>query len=206
MCISTPIITAVCPSVDACLVIDTSDSINHENLNKMFEFLGEFGSKLNIGRSAGQVLVAAVTFGRRAENPFGFQDNVDETSLANALRNLKRVRASHGTRTSLGLNKCRKLFNDTGRSGSDRLIIVITDGTSSEGGTLTAAINDIANANIRVIAIGLTEPGTPQRRLREINDQLDQIALGQAKNAFTRQFSQMNSLLRRLCQLVETCP
>ena len=206
MCISIPIITAFCPSVDACLVIDTSDSINRENLNRMFQFLGEFGGKLNVGPSAEQVLVAAVTFGREAENPFGFHDNVDNTSLADALRNLNRVEASRGTRTSLGLNKCWELFNDTGRSGSDRLIIVITDGTSREGDPLTTAINDIANAKIRVIAIGLTEPGTPPRRLRQINEQLNQIALGQASNAFIRQFSQMNSLLRRLCQLVETCP
>ena len=172
----------------------------------MFEFLGEFGGKLNVGRSAEQVLVAAVTFGRTVENPFGFNSNLDNASLANALRNLKRVGAPHGTRTSLGLDKCRELFDDTGRSNCDHLIITITDGTSSEGDALTAAISAIANDNIRVIAIGLTKPRTPRQRLRDINEQLNQIALGQAGNAFIRQFSKMNSILRRLCRLVETCP
>ena len=172
----------------------------------MFDFLGEFGGKLNVGRSAGQVLVAAVTFGRRAICSFGFNTYLDNASLADALRNLNRVEYSRGTKTSLGLNKCREVFDGTSRNNSDRLIIVITDGTSSEGDPLTTAINDIANDKIRVIAIGLTEPGTPQRKLREINEQLNEIALGQAGNAFTQQFSQVNSLPGRLCQLVETCP
>ena len=172
----------------------------------MFEFLGEFGSKLNVGPSAKQVLVAAVTFGKNVENPFGFDTYLDNTSLANALNNLNRVEAPRGTKTSLGLDKCRELFHGTSRNNSEHLIIVITDGTSSEGDALTAAINAIATDNIRVIAIGLTEPGTPQSKLREINDQLNEIALGQTRNAFTQHFSQINSILPRLCQLVENCP
>ena len=101
----------------------------------MFEFLEELGGKLNIGPSAEQVLVAAVTFGREVENPFGFYTYLDNTSLAEALRNMSRVQVSHGTKTSKGLNKCRKLFSGTGRSNSDRLIVVLTDGTSNEGDT-----------------------------------------------------------------------
>ena len=200
------IITAICPPVDVCLVIDTSDSINSNNLNTMFEFLGEFGGKLNVGPSAGQVLVAAVTFGREVECPFGFQDNVDNTSLADALRNLNRVQFSSGTKTSKGLNKCRELFNDTGRCNSDHLIIVLTDGTSNEGDTLTAAINQVATDKIRVTAIGLIKDGTPQRRLKNIKTQLIQIALGNRENVFTRSFDDLNDLILDVAEQVQTCP
>ena len=172
----------------------------------MFEFLGEFGSKLNVGPNAEQVLVAAVTFGREVECPFGFQDNVDNTSLADALRNLNRVQFSSGTKTSKGLNKCRELFNDTGRCNSDRLIIVLTDGTSNEGDTLTAAINQIATDKIRVTAIGLIKDGTPQRRLKIIKTQLIQIALGNRESMFNSSFADLKDLTGNVVRQVQSCP
>ena len=196
------IITA-CPPVDVCLVIDTSDSISRRNLNTVFEFLGEFGSKLNVGSSVEQILVAAVTFGRNCENPFSFYNYTDNTSLANALRNLDRVVDSRGTKTSLGLNKCREL---TGRNNSDRCIIVLTDGTSNEGDTLTAAINETATDNIKVAAIGLIKDGTSQQRLKDINKQLIEIALGNQENVFATSFSDLNDIIGDVVQKVQTCP
>ena len=172
----------------------------------MFKFLGEFGGKLNVGPSAEQVLVAAVTFGRNVENPFGFHTYLDNTSLAEALRNMRRVQVSNGTKTSKGLNKCQELFNGTGRSNSDHLIIVLTDGTSNEGGTLTAAINAIANDNIRISAIGFIKDGTPKRRLRVINKHLSGIALGNRENVFTTSFADWNNLPGDVVQQVQTCP
>ena len=200
------IIAAICPPVDVCLIIDTSDSINDKNLNKTFDFLGEFGGKLNVGRSAEQVLVAAVTFGREVENPFGFYTYLDNTSLAEALRNMDRVQFSRGTKTSKGLNKCRELFNSTGRSNSDRCIIVLTDGTSNEGDTLTAAINEIATDNISVTAIGLIKDRIPERRLKAINTQLIQIALGNQEKVFTTGFDDLNDLSGDVLQQVQKCP
>ena len=200
------IITAICPPVDVCLVIDTSDSINDKNLNTMFEFLGEFGGKLNVGHGAEQVLVAAVTFGRGVENPFGFYTYLDNTSLAEALRNMDRVQFSSGTKTSKGLNKCQELFNGTGRSNSDRCIIVLTDGTSNEGDTLTAAINEMATDNINVTAIGLIKNGMSKQRMKAIKKQLIQIALGNREKVFTTGFDDLNDLSGDVVQQVQKCP
>ena len=142
--------------MDLCLILDTSNSIRSAPLRRVFREMGDFAGKLNVGFGTGQVLVAAVTFGQNVENPFGFKRYTDSTSLAAAIHSLIRVRRPSGTKTSRALDKCRELFNNLNRTHSERLIILVTDDTSKEGGILTSAIRRVAADNIRVIAIGLT--------------------------------------------------
>ena len=184
-----------CPPTDLCLILDTSNSIRSSSLRRVFGETGDFAEKLNVGIGSGQVLVAAVTFGQNAENPFGFDRYNDSTSLAVAIRSLNRVRRPLGTKTSRALDKCRELFNNLNRTNSERLIILVTDGTSTEGEILTSAIRRVAADKIRVIAIGLTIGDRRPRRLKMIREQLLQIALNERRNAYTSNLRDLRDIL-----------
>ena len=184
-----------CPPTDLCLILDTSNSIRSSSLRRVFGETGDFAEKLNVGIGSGQVLVAAVTFGQNAENPFGFDRYNDSTSLAVAIRSLNRVRRPLGTKTSRALDKCRELFNNLNRTNSERLIILVTDGTSTEGEILTSAIRRVAADKIRVIAIGLTIGDRRPRRLKMIREQLLQIALNERRNAYTSNLRDLKDIL-----------
>ena len=186
-----------CPPVpvDLCLVLDTSNSIRSAPLRRVFREMGEFAGNLDVGFGTGQVLVAAVTFGENVECPFGFERYTDNTSLAPAIRSLNRVRQPRGTKTSKALDKCRELFNNSTRMNSERLIILVTDGTSGEGGILTSAIRKVEADNIRVIAIGLTTKRKNPIQLKMIQRQLLQLALNKTENVFTPNLMDLRDIL-----------
>ena len=186
-----------CPPVpvDLCLIFDTSNSISDKSLRSIFGEMGDFAGKLNVGYGTGQVLVAAVTFGQNVENPFGFDHYADSSSLAVAIRSLNRVRQPRGTKTSKALDKCRELFNNSSRINSDRFIVLVTDGTSGEGGNLTSAIRRVEADNIRVCAIGLTTKRKTPIQLKMIRQQLLQIALNKTENAFTSNLTGLRDIL-----------
>ena len=187
-----------CPPVpvDLCLILDTSNSIRIAPLRRVFREMGDFAEKLNVGFGNDQVLVAAVTFGQNVENPFGFKRYTDNTSLAVAIRsNLTRVRRPLGTKTSKALDKCRELFNNLNRMNSDRLIVLVTDGISGEGGNLASAIRRVEADNIRIIAIGLTTKRRNPKQLKMIQQQLLQIALNKTENAFTSNIAGLRDIL-----------
>ena len=186
-----------CPPVpvDLCLILDTSKSIQSATLRRVFREMGDFAEKLDVGFGTGQVLVAAVTFGQNVENPFGFDHYTDNTSLAAAIRSLTRVKQPKGTKTSKALDKCHELFNNSNRMNSDRLIILVTDGTSGEGGNLTSAIRRVKENNIRVCAIGLTTKRKNPIQLKMIRQQLLQIALNKTENAFTSNLAGLRDIL-----------
>ena len=192
--------------MDLCLIFDTSNSISSASLRKVLNEMGDFAGKLNVGYSTGQVLVAAVTFGQNVESPFGFKHYTDSTSLGVAIRSLNRVRQPLGTKTSKALNKCRNLFKNSNRTHSERLIILVTDGTSTEGGILTSAIRRVAADKIRVIAIGLTIGIRKRTKLKMIRKQLLQIALDQRRNAFTSNLRDLRAILRvNVLSKVQVC-
>ena len=184
-----------CPPTDLCLILDTSNSIRSSSLSRVFREMGDFAGKLNVGFDSGQVLVAAVTFGQNAENSFGFKRYTDSASLAVAIRSLNRVRRPFGTKTSRALDKCRELFDNLNRTNSERLIIVVTDGTSSEGGILTSAIRRVKDDKIKVIAIGLTIGDRRLTKLRMIREQLLQLALNERRNVFTSNLRDLRDIL-----------
>ena len=157
--------------------------------------MGDFAEKLNVGFGTGQVLVAAVTFGQNVQTPFGFKRYTDSTSLAAAIRSLNRVGRPFGTKTSRALDKCRELFDNFNRTDSEHLVLLVTDGTSTEGGILTSAIRRVSADKIRVIAIGLTIRDRKPRKLKMIQEQLLQIALNKTENALTSNLTDLRDIL-----------
>ena len=195
-----------CPPVDLCLIFDTSYSINSASLKKVLNEMGDFAEKLNVGYGTGQVLVAAVTFGQNVESPFGFEHYTDSINLGGAIRNLNRVRQPLGTKTSKALEKCRDLFKNSNRTNSEHLIILVTDGTSTEGGILTSTIERVKADNVRIVAIGLTIGDRKPTKLRMIREQLLQIALNKRRNAITSNLRDLRAILRvNVLSKVQVC-
>ena len=192
--------------VDICLIIDTSASIEDVTLPKVFDAFGQFAGQLDVGTADNQVRVAVVTFGGNTENPIGFNSHEDSASLAEAIRGLSRVAKPYGTKTSKALSKCRNLFRSDSRSDSDKLIILVTDGTSKEGNSLTTAINGVKADGIRVIAIRESTKIKKPKVLAKIDRQLLEIALNKSENTFDAAFDKLGPfLIERITSRVQIC-
>ena len=202
------IITGPCPPVpvDICLIIDTSVSKETCTLHEVFDAFGQFVGQLDVGTADDQVQVAVVTFGRNAECPIRFNSSNDCVSLTVAIRGLSRVAKPNGTKTSKALSKCRNLFRNDGRNDSDKLIILVTDGTSGEGDILTAAINGVKADGIRVIAIRDSTNIQTQEVIDKIDKQLLEIALNKSENVFNASSDQLGPfLIERITSRVQIC-
>ena len=195
--------TGSCPGAstpeDFCLIIDTSNSIDTDELKLLFNALEQFAGQLNVGTEDGQVLVAAVTFGGEAECPFSFNDHTDTSSLVAAIRRLQRVDVSRGTRTDKALRKCCQLFENDGRDEAEHIILVFTDGRSTgRRNRLPMALAEVESKNISVYSVG-------------IGDSIDQpelvsIALGNSNNVFlSASFKTLANLTSSIIAGLRTC-
>ena len=183
---------------DWCLIIDTSNSINNDELEVLFNALEQFAGQLNVGTEDGQVLVAAVTFGGMAECPFSFKDHTDTPSLVAAMRRLRRVDVSRGTRTDRALRKCCRLFENDGRDDVERNILVFTDGRSTARNRLSMALAEVESKNITVYSVGIGD-GIDQPELLS-------IALGNPNNVFlSATFETLVNLTSTIIAGLQTC-
>ena len=158
----------------------------------------QFAGQLNVGTEDGQVLVAAVTFGAKAECPFSFKDHTDTPSLVAAMRRLQRVDASGGTRIDRALRKCCRLFENDGRDEAERKILVFTDGRTTARNRLSMALAEIESKNITVYSVGI-DNGIDQ-------SQLLSIALGNPNNVFlSASFETLANLTSNIIAGLQAC-
>lgn len=183
--------------IDMCVIIDTSVSIKDDQFLLLKEALGKFAESLDVGSGDGQVLVAAVTFGAEAENPFGLDDYTDSTSLAAAMRNLQRVANNRGTRTDLGLLECARLLETDGREEAEGLVVVFTDGKvfpRKHRKDLGPALESLRATKAKVIAVGIGF-GIDE-------NELTKIALNQSENVHT--VANFTALTQTISAVVES--
>jgi uncharacterized protein YegL len=160
-----------------CVIVDTSKSVKEFQLIELKDALVQFAGQLEVGPHTNEVLVAAVTFGGEAENPFTFNNHTDQASLAEAMANIQRVAVPRGTRTDLALQECVRLFDTDGRDDAEPVIIVFTDGKVFPRSTdLRPAISAVRARNVTVISVGIGS-GIDK-------DELLTIALNKSKNVF----------------------
>ena len=160
-----------------CVIVDTSKSVKEFQLIELKDALVQFAGQLEVGPHTNEVLVAAVTFGGEAENPFTFNNHTDQASLAEAMANIQRVAVPRGTRTDLALQECVRLFDTDGRDDAEPVIIVFTDGKVFPRSTdLRPAISAVRARNVTVISVGIGS-GIDK-------DELLTIALNKSENVF----------------------
>ncbi|XP_046373382.2 SCO-spondin-like isoform X11 [Haliotis rufescens] len=159
---------------DVVLVVDTSASVGAQNFNNM-----KNGIELFINDSFTNypnVRVGYVMYGTSVTQSVGLNGQANQASLLNQLRSATYpVNAQENTH--LGINQAASILNTQARSGSPKIMIVITDSLSdNQAATITAA-NNARAAGITIYVIGIEASVTGSASLLDnFRQELQQIA------------------------------
>ncbi|XP_071104781.1 SCO-spondin-like [Haliotis cracherodii] len=159
---------------DVVLVVDTSASVGATNFNNM-----KNGFELFITDSFANypnVRVGYVMYGTSVTQSVGLYGQANQASLLTQLRSATYpVNAQENTH--LGINQAASILNTQARSGSPKIMIVITDSlTDNQAATTTAAANARA-AGITIYVIGIEASVTGSASLLDnFRQELQQIA------------------------------
>ncbi|XP_060581930.1 collagen alpha-4(VI) chain-like, partial [Ruditapes philippinarum] len=139
---------------DIIFLLDASYSEGSANFKKQLDFVSNFTNGYDIGPD--KVQIGVVTFASSPHNAFYLNTYNDKPSLVNGIQNVPYK--SGGTSTDDALKYVRTVsFTSAhgGRYGVPKILVVMTDGQSSDPtGTATEA-RIIHYSNIKVIAIGI---------------------------------------------------
>ncbi|XP_071081373.1 collagen alpha-4(VI) chain-like [Haliotis cracherodii] len=157
LCKSTP--------ADILFLLDASASEGTNNFDKQLNFIKNFTKDFNIGPDAVQIALA--TFSTTTMSEFWFSDYDNSTDLMNAIDKVKY--RTGNTHTEIALKFAQTAFTaaNGARNNSNHLIIILTDGQSSEKTQTKAAANSIHNAGTQVIAIGIGN-SVDQQEIKDI--------------------------------------
>ena len=159
--------------VDLVYVVDSSGSINYKdarNWDITKEFLVNLTRQFTIG--ANDVHVAFILFSDVATVEWGLTRYLDETSLINAIRNVRYIGETTNLNDALYLTRTNVFGQGGGvRSGAFKAAVILTDGEDNvpvEGTPLTIQnATACKNDGILLIGIGVSDQ-VDTRRLREI--------------------------------------
>lgn len=171
--------------IDIGFLVDSSGSIEKSgkgNYKKCLDFIKTAVNGSFISETFTHVGV--VLFSSKTEIVFTFTQFYDAEPMMNAIDNATYLRG--GTLTGKALNFSKvELFDKTGRQGVPKVLIVMTDGKSTDDVVAPAKI--LSDANITVFAIGIGRNYDIQ--------QLQQIASKpEIKYALTTDFNRLNEL------------
>ncbi|XP_071104546.1 uncharacterized protein [Haliotis cracherodii] len=159
---------------DVVLVVDTSASVGATNFNNM-----KNGVELFINDSFANypnVQVGYVMYGTSVTQSVGLNGQANQASLLNQLHSAT-YPFNALENTHLGINQAASILNTQARSGSPKIMIVITDSLSdNQAATITAAANARATGiTIYVIGIEASVIGSASL-LDNFRQELQQIA------------------------------
>ncbi|XP_071104562.1 SCO-spondin-like isoform X4 [Haliotis cracherodii] len=159
---------------DVVLVVDTSASVGAQNFENM-----KNGIELFINDSFANypnVQAGYVMYGTSVTQSVGLNGQANQASLLNQLRSAT-YPFNALENTHLGINQAASILNTQARSGSPKLMIVITDSLSdNQGATITAATN-ARTAGITIYVIGIEASVTGSASLLDnFRQELQQIA------------------------------
>ncbi|XP_046370521.2 collagen alpha-4(VI) chain-like isoform X2 [Haliotis rufescens] len=145
----------VCKSTpaDILFLLDASASEGTNNFDKQLNFIKNFTKDFTIGPDAVQIALA--TFSTTTTPAFWFNDYDTSTDLMNAIDKVKYLGGNTHTESALKLGETAFTAANGARNNSNHLIIILTDGQSSDKTQTKAAANSVHNAGTQVIAIGI---------------------------------------------------
>lgn len=144
-----------CPTkADIVFVLDASSSEGSTNFNKQVRFVRDFVSKFPVSSRSTQFSV--VTFATNVKNEFWLNEHQSSYSLYNALGQITYTQGT--TNTHLALDFVRQnsfLPINGGRPDAEKIVIVLTDGQSTDPAKTQTAAEDLHLAGAQVISIGI---------------------------------------------------
>jgi collagen type VI alpha len=139
---------------DIVFVLDASSSEGSTNFQKQINFVKDFVTKFRVGVSGTQFSV--VTFSTSVKNEFWLRDNSYSYTLRNALSKITYAKGI--TNTHLALDFVRQnsfLSVNGGRPDAEQIVIVLTDGQSTDPAKTKVAAEDLHLAGAQVISVGI---------------------------------------------------
>ncbi|KAL3875072.1 hypothetical protein ACJMK2_038010 [Sinanodonta woodiana] len=140
---------------DIVFVLDSSGSEGTTNFKKQLDFVRDFAYQFQIGPQ--NVQISVVTFGSHAKEEFPLNRYQDQTALLSAISRI--VYHSGTTQTDEALAYVRTnsfLSSHGGRENATNIVVVITDGQSTEPAKTKVQAELLKHQNnTKVIAIGI---------------------------------------------------
>ena len=151
---------------DIAFVVDDSSSVQRSNFKLVLAFVQGIVQTVEIGRDA--VQVGFVSFSNTVEHQFYFNDNANKNK-ADLVKKIGSIRFRRGgTDIAKALKETfENHFQDTDRGGRDdasKLLVLITDGTSTGTEEIARTIRD---AGIDILCVGITN-GVDIQQLADI--------------------------------------
>jgi len=146
--------------IDITFLVDGSSSIEDADWNKAVDFLGTLLAGLDIGEQKTRLTIAQFSFNIKYYSKFHYWPNY----LANKLEELRNDQYMAGTMTNVALHSTINNMQNHGRPGVPQILILLTDGESSQGLTFpyvgapdaynTGSELHAQNINTFVVAVG----------------------------------------------------
>ena len=138
--------------MDVVFVLDSSGSIGSDFPN-VLTFVSEIVSRFVIGENDTQVGIVRFSFNSSVEIELAEFGN--KGTLIPAIMGLSSTTGGT-TNTAAGIiDGNAQLYGMRGRPDANKVLIVITDGNSNEGGSTITAATDVKNAGAEVVAVGI---------------------------------------------------
>ena len=148
--------------MDYCIAADSSNSINDDDFIALVDIIAGIVDDLNVGPTAQDSRVAMVKYGRYVFREFNLTTYTDKATLVSVIRNVARINmtTTGGTNTPGAMEECVNIFEEQGRVGVPRVIIVVTDGvTHYAGETNEFDQQRLENATAVTVAAGTINYG-----------------------------------------------
>ena len=131
-CISHAELTNCSIALDCCIAADSSNSISDNDFITLVDIIAGIVDELNVGPTAQDSRVAMVKYGRDVFREFNLTTYTDKATLVNVIHNVSRIEMTTpgGTNTPGAMEECVSMFEEQGREGVRRAIVVFTDGVT----------------------------------------------------------------------------
>jgi collagen type VI alpha len=151
-----PAVNQTCNNgADIVIMLDASDSIGYSNFNTLKEFIVKLVEQFDV--EGGKIRVGLVTFSSTIDLQFNLNKFNDRLSMFAAIRNTT-YPSRAASDTAGGLNYVRtNMFTAASgdRADFNNIIVIITDGASSNQNKTLEEASLTKNAKIRIVSLGV---------------------------------------------------
>ncbi|XP_052276838.1 collagen alpha-1(XIV) chain-like isoform X2 [Dreissena polymorpha] len=156
---------------DVCFILDSSGSEGSGNFHQQLEFVKMVVNEFSIEGSS-KTRICVVTFSTTSLGEIHLNSFNDKTAL---LQNIMKIPYRDGeTMTNLGINHGFSELTNPPRQGANKVMILLTDGRSTEPDLTRQSASAVQRAGVDVFAIGIG-PNVDSQELRFIATAPDHV-------------------------------
>jgi len=176
-------------------LLDVSGSIEGSgkgNFQRCLNFIVKLVSEFTISQA--ETHIGLVKYSSTANLEFNFNKFSDKQSVINQIKATKYT--GGGTNTGAALNLCKtKLFDDSARQQVPRILIVMTDGTSSDD--VATPSKNLRDSGVVIYGLGIGKNyQRPQLEIMSSNPKADHVITAD----FTQLGSVVQTIKNKACQ------